>query len=88
MAVVVYESVTGAQLVAYVVPVTEQAGQNLIMQLKQTLTSRLPEYMLPAHFMPLTTLPRLPSGKLDRKALPEITAAAVADKNARLSIVI
>jgi len=76
VAVVVYESVTGAQLVAYVVPVTEQAGQNLIMQLKQTLTSRLPEYMLPAHFMPLTTLPRLPSGKLDRKALPEPGALA------------
>ncbi|PXW80826.1 non-ribosomal peptide synthase protein (TIGR01720 family)/amino acid adenylation domain-containing protein, partial [Nitrosomonas sp. Nm84] len=69
--VVVYESVTGAQLVAYVVPVAEQAAQNLMAQLKQTLANRLPEYMLPAHFVPLAALPRLPSGKLDRKVLPE-----------------
>ncbi|MDP1787400.1 amino acid adenylation domain-containing protein [Nitrosomonas sp.] len=76
VAVVVYENVTGAQLVAYVVPVTGQAAQNLMTQLKQTLVNRLPEYMLPAHFMPLATLPRLPSGKLDRKVLPEPNALA------------
>ena len=71
VAVVVHEGAIGAQLVAYVVPVTQPSAQNLIVQLKQTLSKRLPEYMLPAHFMPLTALPRLPSGKLDRKLLPE-----------------
>jgi amino acid adenylation domain-containing protein len=73
-AVTVHQGATGAQLVAYIVPVapvTGQSAQNLIAQLKLTLAKRLPEYMLPAHFMTLTALPRLPSGKLDRKALPE-----------------
>ncbi|MBA3757188.1 MAG: hypothetical protein H0X02_13650 [Nitrosomonas sp.] len=76
VAVVVHESATGAQLVAYVVPVTRPSAQNLIVQLKQTLSKRLPEYMLPTHFMPLSALPRLPSGKLDRKLLPEPDALA------------
>ncbi|GJL71077.1 MAG: hypothetical protein NMNS01_02760 [Nitrosomonas sp.] len=72
-AVVAHQNATGTgmQLVAYVVPVSAQDEQKLITQLKQTLALRLPEYMLPAHFVSLELLPRLPSGKLDRKALPE-----------------
>jgi pimeloyl-ACP methyl ester carboxylesterase len=73
--VTVHQGASGAQLVAYIVPakqdVTKQSSQQLIAQLKQSLGERLPEYMLPAHFITLTNLPRLPSGKLDRKALPE-----------------
>ncbi|WP_430231281.1 amino acid adenylation domain-containing protein, partial [Nitrosomonas communis] len=74
-AVTVHPAASGAQLVAYIVPakqdVTKQSSQHLIAQLRQSLGERLPEYMLPAHFITLTNLPRLPSGKLDRKALPE-----------------
>ncbi|SFI44374.1 amino acid adenylation domain-containing protein [Nitrosomonas sp. Nm34] len=74
-AVTVHQGVSGAQLVAYIIPAkqdaTKQSIQQLIAQLKQSLGERLPEYMLPAHFITLTNLPRLPSGKLDRKALPE-----------------
>ncbi|MEN1835436.1 amino acid adenylation domain-containing protein [Pseudomonas lijiangensis] len=39
--------------------------------LRETLGAQLPDYMLPSQFMHLETLPLSPSGKVDRKALPE-----------------
>ena len=74
VAVVVHESTAGPQLVAYVVPVDDAFGASpdaLVRRLKQGLGNRLPEYMMPAHIMPLAILPRLPSGKLNRGALPQ-----------------
>ena len=37
---------------------------------KETLARTLPDYMLPQHWQLVTHLPRTPSGKVDRKALP------------------
>ncbi|RZK99942.1 MAG: amino acid adenylation domain-containing protein, partial [Hymenobacter sp.] len=53
-------------LVAYIVahPETEVAA------LRATLEQQLPDYMLPAHFVQLAELPKTPSGKVDRQALP------------------
>ncbi|WP_051250928.1 non-ribosomal peptide synthetase [Paenibacillus harenae] len=42
-----------------------------LLDIKERLASELPSYMVPAHFVQLAYMPRLPSGKLDRKALPE-----------------
>ncbi|MDO5103942.1 MAG: amino acid adenylation domain-containing protein [Lautropia sp.] len=76
-AAVVQEGVNGAQIVAYVVP--DQAmvviNQPLIQAafsktIRQHLGERLPDYMVPAHLVMMASLPRLTSGKLDRKALP------------------
>ena len=39
--------------------------------LKAHLKAHLPDYMIPNHFEPLVEIPLTPSGKADRKALPE-----------------
>ncbi|MCK2217013.1 amino acid adenylation domain-containing protein [Actinomadura sp. ATCC 31491] len=54
----------GPGLVAYTIGTTDETT------LRAHLRARLPETMIPAAFVPLTTLPTLPSGKLDRAALP------------------
>jgi amino acid adenylation domain-containing protein len=56
------------QLVAYIVPNQDQIPTT--SELRNYLTGQLPEYMLPAVFMLLDTMPLLPNGKIDRHALP------------------
>jgi acyl carrier protein len=56
------------RLVAYT---TLQPGYRLDPDaLRSTLRNRLPEYMVPSHFVPIPVLPLTPNGKLDRSALP------------------
>ena len=42
-----------------------------LTRLKTALAAELPEYMVPAQLMRLDAMPLSPSGKLDRRALPE-----------------
>ncbi len=71
--VVVHESRPGdARLVAYVAPAPGAAPEPA--SLLKPLRQRLPEYMLPQHVMVLPSLPLLPNGKIDRRALPAPTA--------------
>lgn len=54
------------RLVAYLVPRAEVADA----ELREHLKAALPAYMLPQHLVRVAALPRLPNGKVDRRALP------------------
>jgi len=56
------------RLVAYVVPEQEESPN--IGELRSFLKEKLPEYMVPSTFVTLDTLPLMPSGKVNRRALP------------------
>lgn len=57
------------KLVAYLVP--ERGRAPSAGELRQMLTDRLPEMMVPGRFVILERLPLNANGKLDRRALPE-----------------
>ena len=56
------------RIVAYMVPDGQEAPQ--VSDLRAFLKEKLPEYMIPALFVPLEALPLTPNGKVDRRALP------------------
>ncbi len=54
-------------------PLRQKLAQSLTTELRKCLKEKLPDFMIPALFVVLETLPLTPSGKLDRKALPSPT---------------
>ncbi|MFL0253364.1 AMP-binding enzyme, partial [Clostridium neuense] len=40
-------------------------------ELREELKKSLPDYMVPAYFIKLESMPLTPNGKVDRKVLPE-----------------
>jgi amino acid adenylation domain-containing protein len=64
----------GDRLAAYVA--WEDGESPAAAELRGWLRERLPEHMVPASLTVLAELPRTPSGKLDRRALPEPEAVS------------
>ncbi|MGQ0752218.1 MAG: amino acid adenylation domain-containing protein [Betaproteobacteria bacterium] len=56
------------RLAAYVV--TKDATPELVNELRALIRKTMPEYMVPAHFVILDSLPLTENGKVDRSALP------------------
>ncbi|ALP37431.1 hypothetical protein ASL14_15810 [Paenibacillus sp. IHB B 3084] len=64
--VIAREGKSGQELCAYLV-----AGRPLTLgELRSALAQKLPNYMIPAHFVQLPRMPLTPNEKIDRKALP------------------
>ncbi|RUS95011.1 pyoverdine synthetase D [Dulcicalothrix desertica PCC 7102] len=61
------ESAGDARIVAYFVPHQED---DLIIVLRDFLSKKLPDYMMPSALIPLENIPLTPHGKVDRAALP------------------
>ncbi|SHM77759.1 amino acid adenylation domain-containing protein [Duganella sacchari] len=67
--VVARDSAAGTRLVAYI---SLQAGLHCeTAELRERLSTALPDYMVPGAIVVLDTLPLNANGKIDRKALPE-----------------
>jgi len=74
------EDVPGeTRLVAYFTPVNTRVVPDS-GSLRAYLQGLLPDYMLPAAYVPLDALPLTPNGKLDRKALPAPDSNAYASR--------
>ncbi len=75
-AVIVHEaSKTDKRLVAYFVPHQGQVIENTT--LRNFLTERLPDYMIPSAFVTLENLPLTPNGKIDRRALSQLSVKSL-----------
>ena len=62
------------QLVAFVVPLRQVSDAPVYeMDLRTWLRERLPEFMIPRHFVKLNALPRTPNGKVDRAGLARLS---------------
>ncbi|WP_036168194.1 Pls/PosA family non-ribosomal peptide synthetase [Massilia sp. 9096] len=65
------------RLVAYLVPALGASEEQLsAATLRRALSGRLPPYMVPSRFERLDVMPRLTSGKIDRKALKAMALSA------------
>ncbi len=64
----------GTVLTGYLIP--REGAALSVDEIKSQLRQKLPEYMVPAGIMTLEVFPLTPSGKVDRRALPEVGAQA------------
>ncbi len=76
--VIVREDVPGdRRLVAYV---TSDQQAMTVVSVREFLTGKIPNYMLPSAVMRMDAMPLTPNGKIDRKALPAPDSGRVSRK--------
>ncbi|OUM68363.1 hypothetical protein PIROE2DRAFT_3962 [Piromyces sp. E2] len=76
------DAITNSQyLICYYKTKESGNGTSIEDEIKTFASSQLPSYMVPNFYYKLEELPLLPSGKLNRKALPEIDISNVSRKN-------
>ncbi|MBQ4860003.1 condensation domain-containing protein, partial [Pseudoalteromonas sp. MMG007] len=71
VAVVVNSNLPDAQIVSYVT--AESLSNSDLPRLKAFAKQKLPDYMVPVHFMIIESIPMTKNGKIDFKALPTIS---------------
>lgn len=81
--VILREEPGGARLTAYVTLKRQAVPTLTAATLRAYLQTKLPDYMVPAAFVLLETLPWTPNGKVDRKALPAPTLADMGGQASR-----
>ncbi len=69
------------QLIAFIAPEIDAQQAIEIKQLRHHLSQRLPPYMVPNRFEVIEEVPRLLSGKIDRKALKARPLTSVVDRS-------
>lgn len=68
LVVVHQDGATANSIVAYVIPAQEELDTT---ELRDSIRSRLPNYMIPTAFVLLEKFPLMPNGKINRHALPK-----------------
>ncbi|UCG11947.1 MAG: amino acid adenylation domain-containing protein [Deltaproteobacteria bacterium] len=67
------------RLVAYI---THIPNHDIVLdEMRKYMRTKLPEYMVPQHFVILDTIPLTPNGKVDRRALPKPKTDRTSDAN-------
>ncbi|EXR90247.1 delta-poly-L-ornithine synthetase PosA [Acinetobacter baumannii] len=69
------------QLIAFIAPEIDAKQAIEIKELRHNLSQRLPPYMVPNRFEIIEEVPRLLSGKIDRKALKARPLTSVVDRS-------
>jgi hypothetical protein len=80
--VIVRELAQGPALIAYWI--SDKPLE--VSDLRQFIGQRLPHYMLPSYWVPMTEFPKTPNQKIDRKALPLPTQTGVSQEKNRSAL--